>query len=260
MDKKKKIGLVLSGGGARGFAHMGVLQALEEMGVKPDIIAGTSAGAIAGAFYADGYKPKEVLDIMMQRSFMKYTELSVPKNGGIMKLTGVEDVMREHLRAENIEDLKIPLIICATDMNAGKPVYFSKGSILSRVIASSSIPFLFQLVDIDGTKYADGGIMNNLPASVLREKAETVIGVNVVSPGYEEDLGNITRITIRSFQLGITASIREEIKFCDYFIDIPEVMKYSLLKNTHGKEVFEIGYNKAKKYFKDHPLDPSAIS
>ncbi|MFO8087986.1 MAG: patatin-like phospholipase family protein [Bacteroidales bacterium] len=254
MEKNKSFGVVLSGGGARGFAHLGVLQALEEMDVRPDMISGASAGAIAAALYADGYSPREVVKILMQQSFLRYTEFSIPKDGGILKLSGIKSLLKKKLRSKNIEDLNIPVYICATNMNKGKCVYFSSGSLIDKVIASASIPILFQMVEIDGNLFADGGVINNLPVEPIKGKVDVILGVNVTSPSEEEDLGSLFKIAERSFHLGISANVRFRSELCDYFIEIPELMNYSLLKSSQGEEIFDIGYMKAKKYFKDHPL------
>ncbi|NJM16566.1 MAG: phospholipase, partial [Bacteroidales bacterium] len=102
-DKKYNIGLVLSGGAARGFAHLGILQALEENNLKPDIISGVSAGAIAGAFYADGYSPIEILQILKGKKMWEYVRLAF-KRQGLMKITGLDNILRQYLRANTFEE------------------------------------------------------------------------------------------------------------------------------------------------------------
>ncbi|MFW6019420.1 MAG: patatin-like phospholipase family protein [Bacteroidales bacterium] len=251
---EKKLGLVLSGGGARGFAHLGVLEVLEEQGVYPSIIAGSSAGSIAGTFYAAGYRPREIVDILMEKSFYQYTNLSNPLGGGIMKLNGMKELIDNKLNNCNLEDLNIPMIVCATNMNKGESTYFTEGPAGERVLASSSIPILFRLVTIDGIQYGDGGLMNNLPAKAVKDKADIILGVNVISPGYEENLGSVAKVALRSFHLGVAANILEEASYCDYFIDMPELMEYGLLKNSQGKKIFDVGYTKAKQYFRENPI------
>ncbi|MCF8331903.1 MAG: patatin-like phospholipase family protein [Bacteroidales bacterium] len=255
MGDKKKLGVVLSGGGARGFAHLGLLQVLEEMKVRPEVIAGTSAGAIAAAFYADGYKPKEIVDILMERSFIRYAELSLPRSGGIMRLTGIKSLLEKKLKSKNIEDLEIPVIICATNMNTGESVFFSKGALVERVLASASIPVIFQLIDIDGFQYADGGVLNNMPVEPIKDKVDVILGVNVTAPSEKKDLHSVFEIAERSFHLSISANVNIQARLCDYYIEMPELMEYSLLKSSHGKEIFDVGYMKAKQYFKNHPLN-----
>jgi NTE family protein len=120
-----RTGLVLSGGGARGFAHLGVLQALNEAGIYPDIISGASAGALAGVMYCDGYKPKEILKIMKSGSRLDYMRPTVPRDG-LLQISGIVRILDTHLKAKTFEELKMPLYVSTTDINSGKVVYFSK--------------------------------------------------------------------------------------------------------------------------------------
>ncbi|MFO8055429.1 MAG: patatin-like phospholipase family protein [Bacteroidales bacterium] len=255
MEKDQKLGLVLSGGGARGFAHLGVLEAFEDFGLRPDIISGTSAGAIAGVFYANGYHPREILDILMQRNFISYTRLSLSRGRGFMKLSGVKKLMKDKLTVKNIEDLDIPFVICVTNMNKGVSEYFASGPIIDAVLASSSIPVIFQLIKINGTLYADGGVLNNLPVDGIKDKAELIFGINVTPPAEEDDLGSVLQIAERSFHLSISANINTKVSLCDHYIEMPELMNYSLLKSSNGKKIYEIGYNKTKEYLRDHGRD-----
>ena len=161
-EKKYRTGLVLSGGGARGFAHLGVIQALNEAGIFPDVISGTSAGAIVGVLYADGYTPKEILMLMNWASRFDYMRPAMPREG-LLQINGITKILKTSLRAKTFEDLKIPLFVAATDLNNGKAVYFSKGDIFDPVMASASIPVLFQPVKINDISYVDGGVLDNLP-------------------------------------------------------------------------------------------------
>lgn len=255
---KKKLGLVFSGGGGRGFAHLGVLKALEEHGIKPDYIAGTSAGAIVGSLYANGYVPEEVRDILMEKSFFSYAGLSLPTAGGILKLSGIEELLKEKLTVKRLEDLDIPLSICVTNMNKGVCEYFRSGLIVPSVLASASIPVIFSPVKIGDYEYSDGGLLNNLPVEAIEEEADIIFGVNVTPPGEAEDLGNVLKMAERSFYLSIAANMRSRIKRCDYYIEMPQLMKYSLLKSGHGQEVFDVGYRIARSYLSGQGSNLSA--
>ena len=170
-DKKYKIGLVLSGGGARGFAHLGVIQALNEAGLFPDVISGTSAGAIIGSLYADGYTPAEIMKMVNSNSRLSYIRPTVPREG-LLQISGIVRILRDNLRAKNFEELKIPLYVSATDLNNGKIVYFSKGVLIEKIIASASIPVLFKPVVIDNIHYVDGGVLDNLPVRPIEKECE----------------------------------------------------------------------------------------
>lgn len=149
--KPYKIGIALSGGGIKGMCHAGVLKALEEEGIKPDIISGVSAGAIVGALYADGYSPDEIADIFEHVEFRKMTKLQVP-DGGFFRTERFEKYLGSKLRAKTFEDLKIPLRIVATNLDKGESTVFSSGKLLSVIMASSTIPILFSPRKINGGK------------------------------------------------------------------------------------------------------------
>ena len=128
-------GLALSGGGAKGFSHIGVLMAFERCGLKPDILSGVSAGSIASVLYGAGLKPTEIIKCFTDASkFADFTEWSIPKEG-FLKLDRFGRLLEEWLPVKNLEDLKIPVIVCATDLDHGKSVGWSKGEIVPRVIA-----------------------------------------------------------------------------------------------------------------------------
>src|SRR5687768_13673283 len=122
-------GLVLSGGGARGISHLGVIKALGEAGVKIDCMAGTSAGAITGALYSYGYKPDEILDIIVSTSFFKSLKIAWTLKG-LLSIDGLQNVLLKFIPTNSFESLKIPLVVSATDLKRGKVEYFSKGELI----------------------------------------------------------------------------------------------------------------------------------
>ncbi len=172
--KQYKIGLVLSGGGARGFAHLGLIQALNDAGIYPDVISGTSAGALAGVLYADGHTPKEILKLMNSGSRLDFMRPALPREG-LLQIGGIVKILKTSLRAKTFEELKIPLYVSATDLNIGKAVYFSEGDLFDPVIASASIPVLFQPVIINNIYYVDGGVLDNLPVRPIENKCKFAI-------------------------------------------------------------------------------------
>ncbi len=247
--KQYNTGLVLSGGGARGFAHLGVLQALNESDIFPDIISGTSAGAIAGVLYADGYKPKEILEMMHSGSMLDYMRPTLPRNG-LLQISGMEKLLSSNLRAKTFEELKIPLFVTATDLNHGKAVYFSEGDLLTAVIASASIPVLFNPVIINDINYVDGGVLDNMPIKPIEKSCNTIIGSYVNPIGDEESISGITKIAERSFFLSMSKEIAEKIKKFDLFIAPPELKDYKILDPEKALELFEIGYKATLKKLK----------
>ena len=241
---KNKVAFVLSGGGARGIAHLGAIKALNEKGIFPDYISAVSSGAVFGALYADGYSPDEILQMFIN-SKSKYWELSFPKQG-LLKISKLTRTLRKNLKSTNFETLKIPLFIAATDLINAKCVYFSSGNLIRIIIASASIPVLFSPVVIDGIPYVDGGVLNNLPINPIRSLADKIIGIHVNPLSKEKEFNNLVSIAIRSFHLSIGKNVRYKSHQCDMFFEPPKLNKYSVLETSKLTEIFDIGYKYAK--------------
>jgi NTE family protein len=252
--KQYKIGLVLSGGGARGFAHLGVIEALNETGIYPDVISGTSAGAIIGVLYADGYSPKEILNLMNTSSRLDFMRPALPREG-LLQINGIIKILKTSLRSKNFEDLKIPLFVTATDLNNGKAVYFSEGNLYDPIVASASIPVLFQPVKIEGISYVDGGVLDNLPLRPIENKCRTLIGSFVNPVGYMEKISGLINIAERTFMLSMSKEIFEKAKKFDLFIAPPELRNYKILDPEKAHELFEVGYNATKEKLKEINID-----
>jgi NTE family protein len=247
--KKYKTGLVLSGGGARGFAHLGVIQALNEAGIFPDVISGTSAGAMAGVLYADGYSPKEILKLMNTGSRLDYMRPALPREG-LLQIGGVLKILRCSLRAKTFEELKIPLYVAATDLNNGKAEYFSKGDLLDPIIASSSIPVLFQPVIINNICYVDGGVLDNLPVKPIENKCKMLIGSFVNPVGYMEKVSGLINIAERVFMLRMSEEAKEKSHKFDLLIAPLVLRNFGILDPEKAEELFSIGYDATKKKLK----------
>lgn len=133
--KIHKLGLALSGGGSKGFAHLGVFKLLEECGLKPDIISGTSVGSLMGVLFADGYSADEIKELFTGREFSEFAELQVPKSG-IFNSQRFKNFLKRHLRAKTFDELQIPLVVVATDLDNGESHEFRSGSLVETVTAS----------------------------------------------------------------------------------------------------------------------------
>lgn len=136
---KYNIGYALSGGFIKGFAHLGIMQALHEHGIRPEILSGVSAGALAAVFYADGKEPYHIVELFEHHSFKELTTFSINKQG-LLKLDSFIDFLNSNLESKTIEELKIPTIITATDLDHGRIVSFKKGKIAERLAASCCMP------------------------------------------------------------------------------------------------------------------------
>ncbi len=250
MPKRYNTGLVLSGGGARGFAHLGVIRALEEQGISPEVISGVSAGSIVGAFYADGYSPDEILAMFIEKKIFSLVRFTVPRSG-FLKLTGLRDLIRTYLRAKTFEALKIPLWIAVTNLNKGRVEYFHKGPLADVVIASSSIPVLFEPHRIGDHKYIDGGVFDVLPVTPIRNQCKQLIGVNI-NPHYEEkNISGLLKVAEWSFYLRILASVNANMENCDVRIDPKGLKGYGIFDMSKARAMYRIGYEEAKRVLKN---------
>jgi NTE family protein len=252
--KQYNIGLVLSGGGARGFAHLGVIQSLNDAGIFPEVISGTSAGAIIGVLYADGHTPKEILKLINGSSRLDFMRPALPREG-LLQINGILKILKTSLHSKQFKDLKIPLFVAVTDLNNGKAVYFSKGDIYDPVIASASIPVLFQPVKIDGISYVDGGVLDNLPLRPIENKCRILIGSFVNPVGYMEKISGLINIAERTFMLSMSKEIYEKAKRFDLFIAPLELRNYKILDPEKANELFEIGYNATKEKLQEIDID-----
>ena len=224
--KKYRLGISLSGGGARGFAHLGILKALEEKGIKPDIISGVSAGAIAGAFIAAGKKPEEALAIIKQYRFFDLARLRYPRLG-LFTLDHVKNSIENEISFKRIEELPTPLLIGTTDILEGKIKYFSEGSLSQIVQASAAIPILFNPIVIDGKPYSDGGVLVNQPIKPLFERCRKTIMINISPVTPIKEVKNLAQIATRTFQLGVSSQDEEIRKKCTLYLEPPEISKIS---------------------------------
>lgn len=245
MKKKYKLGLALSGGGVKGFAHAGALKALEEFGYKPDIISGTSAGAVAGALYVAGYSPKEICDLFKNKSFSNFTNITIPTSG-LFSPAKFVDFLKQKITYSNIEDLPIPMRIVATDLDAGKIKVFTEGSLAERVMASATVPVVFPPTVIDDVHYVDGGIFCNFPVDVIRQDCEKVIGINVsplVPTQYKQ---TIIEIALRSYNFMFRANTKEDGMLCDVLVELPDVLQYDMFDLDAIDEIYRMGYHETK--------------
>ena len=247
-QKKYALGLALSGGGAKGFAHLGIFKILEEKGLRPDVIAGTSAGALMGALFADGYSPNEIKELFTGREFSEFAQLQLPKSG-LFDSTRFRLFLKRHLRAKTFEELKIPLVVVATDLDNGESHLFTSGSIVDAVTASCSIPIIFNPVVINGIHYVDGGLFRNFPVSVIRNECEFVIGVNVSPLVPQKYKQTILHIAERSYHYMFRANTIEDRELCDILIEAEEFGQYKTFDLENVELISQIGYDRASLVF-----------
>lgn len=241
--KKPKIGISLSGGGMRGVAHIAVLRALEEYGLKPDVISGTSAGAIVGAFYAAGKSTDELAELVKNETFFSRSSIRFSTQG-IFNPLFLRNIFKKYFSEDDFRIMKMPLYVAASELTQGKIEYFSEGALFDALMASASVPFIFPPVILDGKFYVDGGVLNNLPIEPIRGQCDILIGshVNSMKPESISDLST-TKELDRIFHLAISNSVYTKEQNCNIFLNPPEMLKYSLLRKESLDVMLEEVYN-----------------
>lgn len=271
--KRPKIGLVLSGGGAKGFAHIGVLKVLEEAGVKVDYIAGTSMGAVIGGLYASGYSATQIDSIFYNTDFDELLQDYIPRssksfyekrNDQMYALTlpfdklkiGVPIALSKGMynynllsklthKVRHVRDfnkLPIPFLCIATDIEKGEQVILKEGYLAQAMLASSAFPSLFSPVEIDGKLLIDGGVVNNYPVEEIRKMgADIVIGVDVQDDLKDRNsLKDATRILVQITNLDMIKIMKDKQKLTDIYIK-PEVSDYGVISFNEGQEIVKKG-------------------
>lgn len=236
-----KIGIALSGGGARGIAHLGVIKALQEFDIRPTVISGTSAGGIVGGFYAAGYSPDHILDICKHADL--FSIFSLKFHQGIFSMAAFEKIYLKYIPHNSFEGLSMPLNVNATDILKCQTVYFSSGVLSTALMASSCVPVAFEPVLYKGTELFDGGILNNFPTEPLVGKCDAVIGVHVNAIDTAVDHIATKDLIDRSFHLAVSALVKAKINHCQLFIEPPGMSRYGLFDIGKADEIFKAGYN-----------------
>jgi NTE family protein len=249
-------GLVLSGGGARGVAHVGVLKALEEMGVVIDRISGTSAGAFVGALYAQGHTPDEILQVMKSIGWFKSARPAWAITG-LLRMDGVKELLKRNIPYDDFSGLKIPLTVAATDIRKGQVHYFSEGELIQAVVASCSIPAIFDPTSLNGNLYVDGGLVDNLPVKPIRNDCDIVIGSHCNHISSDVDVSNVKSVIERSLLVAIYSNTEVSRGLCDVFIEPPRMDRFSSLDLSKAQEIFDFGYHFTIKNFLPHHFQPA---
>ncbi|MDE2289967.1 MAG: patatin-like phospholipase family protein [Burkholderiales bacterium] len=198
-----KIGLALGGGAARGFAHIGVIKALEAHGIHPDLIVGTSAGSVVGALYASGLSGLQLNRIAISMDEAAISDWALPfRSRGMLRGVALQDYVNHLLHSRPIERMPIPLGIVATDLQTGQPILFRRGNTGMAVRASSSVPTLFEPVRIAGHDYVDGGLVAPVPAEYARRMgADFVIAVDISAQPAAQATGNSLDVLLQTFAI-----------------------------------------------------------
>jgi len=245
----KKVGIVLSGGGIRGIAHLGVLKALINAGINFSHISGTSAGSIVGAFYAAGIDPEEGLNIFMKTKLLRFIRPAV----GSLGLIGIEhtsNLLKTFFPEDKIENLKIPLTIVATNFSEGNLVYFNKGPLIRAIQASCCLPGIFRPIMIDNQMYVDGGILNNFPVEPLMNNCDFIIGSSCNHLKPVSSITNITTLMSRAGLMTINKDMEQKSAFCNLLIEPKGMGEISTFDMKKAETIYWLAYEETLRTMK----------
>ncbi|MBE8727358.1 patatin [Flavobacterium sp. KB82] len=271
--KRPKIGLVLSGGGAKGFAHIGVLKVLEEAGIKIDYIGGTSMGSIIGGLYASGYNATQIDSIFKKTNFDELINDYIPRSSknfygkrndelyaivlpfsnlrvgipealskGMYNYNLLSSLTRNVRHVRDFNQLPTPFLCIGTNIETGEEVLLNKGNLVQAMMASAAFPSLFTPVEIDGNLLVDGGVVNNYPIKEVRNLgADIIIGVDVQDDLMKrKNLKNATRILVQITNLQSIDKMKNKIKNTDVYIK-PDIRDFGVISFDKGEEIIRKG-------------------
>lgn len=215
-----RIGLALGGGAARGFAHVGVIQILEEAGIRPTLVTGTSAGSLVAAIYASGKNGKQLQHVAETMEEVTIADWTLPLfNRGMFRGDALAKYVNGQVSARLIQDMPLPLGIVATDLNSGQSMLFQRGDTGTAVRASSAVPAVFQPVKISGRDYVDGGLVSPVPVRAARKMgAELVIAVDISSPPDSNLAGGTLDVLLQTFSIMGSSINSFELKDADVVV------------------------------------------
>lgn len=255
INKKIEVALVLGGGGARGIAHVGVIESLVKNNIPIDLIVGTSAGSLIGALYADQgnidsmknsalkFKRSDILEISMSDVIGNAMNIRSGNNG-----QAAEKFLKQSIKAQDFNELKIPLVAVATDINNGKSVGLRSGKIAPAIRASCAIPGLFSPIELYGMLLVDGSVTSPLAVDIAKKyNPVIIIAVDVSEPLANSKVRNVIELVQRSANLTYYALSEEKGKHADFLIK-PNLSGIGMFDDHHNDKIYQAGLNEANKY------------
>lgn len=249
-DYDAKLGLALGGGAVRGAAHLGVLAVLDEAGIRPHCLAGTSIGAFVAALYAFDKKPDEILSIISELEFFDIARIRFNKLG-LMSHEEMGDILEKAIGAKDFSDSPMPLAMLATDLVSGRPVVMNSGSVTEAVLASTCIPGLFAPVEREGKFLVDGGLVENVPVSHLAPMgADVIVGVNLnAAPDYGVPR-DLVGVIFNATDIAIDTTTRIQMQATDVAINL-SLSQYDRVDPVHIEALYEEGLKAGRKALPD---------
>lgn len=253
-QKPYRLGIALSGGGARGFAHAGALKALEEAGIKPDVVAGVSAGAVVAVMHGAGISPEQMVRLFSNHKahFSDFTRLCLGSPGLFSPSRFRRYIMDAVAPVTDFEHLSIDTYIGVTNLTTGRPCEFHSGPLADVMMASCSIPIIFKPVKIGADLYVDGGDLHNMPSWIIAGKCDRLIGVNVSPVRELRRRPNLADVALRSYQLMSKSSVPEDMSLCDIKVEVEGLEPYSTFGLKAIDAIYKKGYMAMKRALDDY--------
>ncbi|MGG2096352.1 patatin-like phospholipase family protein [Acinetobacter haemolyticus] len=253
-QKRPVVALVLGSGGARGYAHIGVIEVLEQHGIRPDLIVGTSAGSIVGSIYASGKSAAELREIALKLKANDVRDVSVSLKG-FFDGKKVEDYVNEQVQNIPLQRLKIPMYVVATELKEGTKTVFNYGNTGQAVRASASIPSMFVPIKIGHNEYVDGGLVSPVPVQVARDLgADIVIAVDILAQPVHTETTNVWGLFNQNINIMQGRLAEEELKYADIVIQ-PDLREKVHIFDVKGREItMQAGVDAAQSKLADIQL------
>lgn len=247
MKESKNIGLVLSGGGFKGVAHIGAIQAIEEAGIAIKYISGSSAGALVGAMYAGGHSPEVIKRFFQKTSLFNFNRFTRKKAGFLDSEKFYNDLI-SFFPENTFESLQKNMFVTTTNLVEGVTEVFSSGQLIKPLLASAAFPGVFTPVMIGDQLYADGGILDNFPVAPLQQNCDFIIGVDVspIKKPKISDFKHSYNVMQRAYYLRAVPNSETRFSQCDMIIQAKALANYGLFNSNNLDKVYDLGYNEAK--------------
>lgn len=236
---EKTLGLALSGGGARAVAHLGLLQYLEENKIEIKVLSGTSAGALIATLWAKGYKAKEILEIFQHFSFRKILQFSFQK--GFLNQKKLFAELQNFFPENDFSALSKKVFVACTDLKSNKSVCFSEGKIVEPLLGTLAIPPLMKPADFQDYQLIDGGVLDNLPAEIIRPHCDFLIASHC-NPASQKATQMMREAIEKTFLLAVAQNIQTSKQIADLFFEPPELTDFRFSDLKKMQKIYEVGY------------------
>lgn len=248
-----KISLALSGGAARGAFHLGVLQAIDELGIEVEAISGSSIGAIIGASYASGVKPKEQLKIFQDKAFKKAFEFNYFQNS-LFSINTKKEILQKLIPVSYLEETQIKMFITTMDLLSGEIIRFEKGDIRTLCVASSALVPMFHPISYKKYELVDGGVLDNLPIFPLLEYPYPLIAVDL-HPLQKKYKNSFMGILKRTLFLMWRSNVAQNLFHVDLYISDEKLSSFSLFSFKKLQKLFDLGYERGMKLLSQYKIE-----